>query len=97
MKRLWASLLRAWVWLRGPKRFAASRSCRLWRLLPPGRQGVHRYVARVEDLEAMSARAHLGMRCWVRTIDRVYQWTPGRRGEVDGMACVYPVDEPPAS
>lgn len=59
---------------------------RLWRRLPQGRQAVHRYVAKLEDLQGI--KPHLGMRIYVRTLDRVYQWGIGRREEIDGDACV---------
>lgn len=79
-----------WSRRRRRRRFASASPCRMWRLLPHGRQAVHRYAARVEDLREL--KPHLGMRVYVRTTDRVYQWTPARRDEADGVAGVYPVD-----
>jgi len=103
MKTLWSAVLRAWrAWVHllnygyGKRRLppAAARPCRLWRLLPQGRAAVHLYVPRLEDLEKQSRRPHLtlGTRVYVTSLDRVYQWTEGRREEVDGAACLFPVD-----
>jgi hypothetical protein len=94
MKRLWRLLHAMWRAVTGRGFLPAPKPVRFWRLLPAGRQAVHLYVGRLEDLENYKPpRAHLGMRIYVRALDRVYQWSQGRREEVDGAACIYPVDE----
>jgi hypothetical protein len=94
MKTLWRMVLRGWHALRWRRRLAPpARPCRLWRQLPIGRAAVHLYVPRLDDLEAMSRRRYaLGTRVYVTSLGLVYQWTEGRREEVDGGKCLFPVD-----